>query len=192
MAGASSCWPRREVYVDFAIEAVLVAAVITAAITDLFRQRVPNWLTLPVAVLALCLHYAAGGAPAALGSAAGWLTGFALLIGLYALGGTGAGDVKLLATVGALTGPSRVFSIFLYTALLGGVYALGIVVYSKGAEFGWREAARRLRAEGTLLFLAGGDDKPSATSLKSYPKLRYAIVVALGVGAEHMFGILQF
>jgi len=178
--------------VDFAIEAVLAATVITAAITDLVSQRVPNWLTLPVAVLALCMHYAAGGAPAALVGAGGWLTGFALLIGLYALGGTGAGDVKLLATVGALTGPSRVFSIFLYTALLGGVYALGIVVYSKGAKFGWSGAVRRLRAEGTSLLLTGGDVQPLATSLQSYPKLRYAIVVALGVGADHMFGVLRF
>jgi prepilin peptidase CpaA len=177
---------------DLAIQAVLAATVVTAAITDLLSQRVPNWLTLPIAVLALCLHFAEGGMPGLLQSGAGWLAGFSLLIGLYALGGTGAGDVKLLATVGALTGPSRVFSIFLYTALLGGVYALGIVVYSKGAKIGWVGAARRLRVEGTSLLLTGGDVQPLAKSLQSYPKLRYALVVALGVGAEHMFGAPRF
>jgi prepilin peptidase CpaA len=178
--------------VDFAIEVVLAATVLTAAITDLLHSRVPNWLTLPVTVLALCLHFADAGTAGLLFSAGGWLTGFALLIGLYALGGTGAGDVKLLAAVGALSGTSRVFSIFLYTALFGGVYALGIVVYSIVAKAGWADAGRRLRAEGTSLFLTGGDMQPLAASVRSYPKLRYAIVIALGLAAEHMFGPLRF
>ena len=177
---------------DFAIQVTLAATVLTAAITDLFRQRVPNWLTLPTSVLALCLHFADGGSSGALFSAAGWVTGFSLLIGLYALGGTGAGDVNLLATVGALAGPSRVFSIFLYTALLVGVYALGIVVYSMVAKVGWAGTGRRLRAEGTSLLISGGDVQPLATELRSYPKLRYAIVVALGLGAELMLGAPRF
>lgn len=177
---------------DFAIQVVLAALVITAAITDLFRQRVPNWLTMPTTVLALCLHYADGGTNAALWSTSGLMVGFCLLIGLYAVGGTGAGDVKLLAAVGALTGPWQVFSIFLYTALFGGVYAFGIVVYSMVGKVGWAGTGRRLRAEGTSLLLSGGDAQPLAASLRSYPKLRYAIVVALGVGADRLFGTLRF
>jgi prepilin peptidase CpaA len=178
--------------VDSAIELVLAAAVLIAAVTDLLYSRVPNWLTLPVTLLAIGLHFVDAGTQGLLFSLAGWLTGFALLIGLYALGGTGAGDVKLLAAVGALSGTSRVFSIFLYTALFGGVYALGIVVYSMVTKAGWVDAGRRLRAEGTSLFLTGGDVRPLAASARAYPKLRYAIVIALGLAAEHMFGPLRF
>jgi prepilin peptidase CpaA len=178
--------------VDFAIEVILAATVLIAAITDLLHSRVPNWLTLPVTVLALCLHFADAGTQGLLFSLGGWVAGFALLIGFYALGGTGAGDVKLLAAVGALSGTSRVFSIFLYTALFGGVYALGIVVYSMVTKTGWADAGRRLRAEGTSLFLTGGDVRPLAASVRTYPKLRYAIVIALGLAAEHMFGPLRF
>lgn len=171
---------------------LLATTVTVAAITDLLYLRVPNWLTLPMALLAIGLHVASAGVAGLSISVGGLLTGFALLIGLYALGGTGAGDVKLLATVGAFVGPQRVISIFLYTAVLGGIYALGIVVYSLIAKAGWAGTGRRLRAEGTTLFLTGGAVQPLAASLRSYPKLRYAIVIALGLGAEQIFGPLRF
>ncbi len=177
---------------EYAIEVVLAVTVLTAAVTDLLYSRVPNWLTLPVPIIAFCLYFADGGTQGLLFSMGGWLAGFALLIGFYALGGSGAGDVKLLAAVGALSGTSRVFSIFLYTALFGGVYALGIVVYSMVTKAGWADAGRRLRTEGTSLFLTGGDVRPLAASVQTYPKLRYAIVIALGLAAEHMFGPLRF
>lgn len=177
---------------DFAIQVVLAAAVITAAITDLHGQRVPNWLTMPATVLALCLQSAIGGTEGVLFGLGGWLVGFALLIGFYAAGGMGAGDVKLLAMIGAFTGPTRVFWIALYTALFGGVYALGIVVYSMVNRGGWADAGRRLRAEGASLFLSGGDVQPLAASLRNYPKLRYAVAMALGVATEQLFGAPKF
>jgi len=177
--------------VDFAIQVALVVTVVTAAITDLLGQRVPNWLTMPATVLALCFQSALGGMEGVAWGAGGWLTGFVLLIFFYARGGMGAGDVKLMAAIGAFTGPYRVLFIFLYTALFGGVYALGIVVYSMVSRSGWSEAGRRLRLEGNSLFLTGGDVQPLAASLRSYPKLRYAIVMALGVAVEQAFGTPQ-
>jgi prepilin peptidase CpaA len=178
--------------VDFAIQVVLAATVLTAAVTDILGQRVPNWLVMPATVLALCLQSAVGGLSGVLWGLSGWLAGFGLLIGFYAQGGMGAGDVKLLATVGALTGPYRVLWIGLYTMIFGGVYALSVVVYSMITRGGWAAAGRRLRVEGTSLFLSGGDVQPLTESLRSYPKLRYAVVVALGVATEQLFGAPQF
>ena len=43
----------------------------------------------------------------------------------HALGATGAGDVKFMAAVGAIVGPALVVSAFLFTAVAGGVLALG-------------------------------------------------------------------
>lgn len=177
---------------DFAIQVVLAATVLTAAITDLIGQRVPNWLTMPATVLALCLQSALGGTEYVLWGLAGWAIGLALLIGFYARGGMGAGDVKLLATVGAFTGPYRVLWIGMYTALFGGIYALGIVVYFMVTRSGWAATGRRMRAEGTSLLLTGGNVQPLAASLRSYPKLRYAVVMALGVAAEHVLGSPRF
>jgi prepilin peptidase CpaA len=178
--------------VDFAIQVVLALTVLTAAITDLSSQRIPNWLTMPATVLALCMQSAIAGTDGILSGIAGWATGFAMFILFYAQGGMGAGDVKLMATIGAFTGPSRALFIGLYTALFGGVYALGIVVYSMVNRGGWADAGRQLRLEGTSLFLSGGDVQPLAASLRTYPKIRYAIAMALGVATEHVFGTPRF
>lgn len=170
------------------IEEVLAAVVLVAAVTDVFSQRVPNWLSLPATVLALCMRYVIGGPTEVFWGLAGWLTGFALLIGFYAKGGMGAGDVKLLAAVGAFTGPQRILWISAYTGVLGGVYALGIVVYSTASKGDWGRTGRRLKQEGEALLLTGGNVELLVESLRAYPKLRYAIVVALGVAMEHVVG----
>lgn len=171
-----------------AIEQILAAVVVVAAATDAWGQRVPNWLTLPATVLALCMRYAIGGPTEVFWGVAGWFAGFALLIGFYAKGGMGAGDVKLVAAVGAFTGPQRILWISAYTGVLGGIYALGIVVYSMVSRGGWIRAGRRLKQEGETLLMTGGNVEAVAGSLRAYPKLRYAIVVALGVAIEHVVG----
>jgi len=174
--------------VEFAMQVALVGTVLTAAITDLLDQRVPNWLTMPATVLALCFQSAIGGMQGVMWGLGGWLAGFTILILFYVKGGMGAGDVKLMAAIGAFTGPYRVLWIFLYTALFGGIYALGIVVYSMWTRGGWSDTGRRLRLEGTSLILSGGDVQPLVASLGSYPRLRYAIAMALGVATEQFLG----
>ncbi|MEO6213711.1 MAG: prepilin peptidase, partial [Vicinamibacterales bacterium] len=49
----------------------------------------------------------------------------------YGLGATGAGDVKLMAAVGAIVGPSVVISAFLFTSVAGGVLALIVATRRK-------------------------------------------------------------
>jgi prepilin peptidase CpaA len=60
------------------------------------------------------------------GAAVGLLT----LLPLYAIGGMGAGDVKLMAGVGAWLGPSLTLWAFVFSALMGAVMAAGMIVYS--------------------------------------------------------------
>jgi prepilin peptidase CpaA len=43
----------------------------------------------------------------------------------HILGGTGAGDVKLLAALGTVLGPGGVVMAFLYSAIVGGLLAVG-------------------------------------------------------------------
>ena len=47
----------------------------------------------------------------------------------YLLGATGAGDVKLMAAVGALLGPDGILWAFLYTTIAGGAIALVIAAW---------------------------------------------------------------
>jgi prepilin peptidase CpaA len=53
--------------------------------------------------------------------------GFAAYFILYSLRAMGAGDVKLMAAVGALVGVRDWFGIFLITAIVGGVAGLAMV-----------------------------------------------------------------
>jgi prepilin peptidase CpaA len=104
----------------------------------------------------------------------GWLLGAAILLLPYLLGGIGAGDVKLLAAIGALKGPEFVLWAAVYTAFAGGVLAL--------AELG------RLRAIPWLLGAlvgnrTGSEDSPQAAvrpaSIPYGPAIAAGVVLAL-------------
>jgi len=104
--------------------AVLLCTV--AAWSDLRSRRIPNGLTLPVLVGALCLHSALHSGQGLLLSLAGAVAAGALLLPGYALRFTGAGDVKLLMAVGALLAFPAGLVVGLVSLVLGGL--LGIVV----------------------------------------------------------------
>jgi prepilin peptidase CpaA len=94
------------------------------ALTDLRFQKIPNLVTLPAALLAMAYHTYHGGLAGLYTSLAGWVLGLALLIIPYGMKAMGAGDIKLLAAIGAIIGPLAVFKVFLYMAVIGGAYAL--------------------------------------------------------------------
>ena len=79
--------------------ALIIAS--AACATDLHDRRIPNWLTFGASAAALAVAYATGGQAGVQHAAGGWATGFFLFLPLFLLGGMGAGDVKLLAALGA-------------------------------------------------------------------------------------------
>jgi prepilin peptidase CpaA len=111
------------------VYALTAASVATAgAVHDLSSRRVPNRLTGGSLVCGLGLHLLLGG-PRGLGSAAaaGLLGGSAFLV-FYLAGGMGAGDVKLMAAVGCLTGWMPLPRVLLVTVICGAMMALGIAL----------------------------------------------------------------
>ncbi len=116
-----------------ALKLVLILTVLAAGFYDLRVRRIPNWVNLTGALLGLVLntyfeglHRQAGHGLAT--SAGGMLIALCVYVPLYALKGMGAGDVKLMAAIGAIVGPGNWFNIFLVTALLGGVASLTLVL----------------------------------------------------------------
>lgn len=104
--------------------AVVAAASSVAAVIDLRTGRIPNPLTATVAVGGLALTAVGLTGQSMAGAGFGAVLGLALMLPGYLFGGTGAGDVKLLAALGTWLGPAGVLMAFLYSAIAGGVLAL--------------------------------------------------------------------
>lgn len=109
---------------------LVCAVLVEAAVIDGRALKVPNWLTAHFLAGGLIYYAHQGGGAGLLWSFEGAALGLALLLPLYAIGGMGAGDVKLLAGVGAWVGPTLTLQSFVATALVGGLMAAVMVVRS--------------------------------------------------------------
>lgn len=160
------------------IEIALVAMVTAAALSDLRTRRIPNWITLPGAVMGFALQVFYGGRHGALASLAGAGLGLGIFIALYIAGGMGAGDVKLFSAVGALTGPQSLIVVFVLTGLLGGIAAAALAA-SRG------RLRETLEKTGELMLDLGRlrwqEVRGASTAAGSDPlRLPYGVVIAGG------------
>jgi prepilin peptidase CpaA len=110
------------------LKLLLVSTALGAALFDLRLRRIPNWLNLGGVILGLCFNTYIWAGRGAMDSSLGLLLALAIYIPLYALRGMGAGDVKLMAAIGAIAGPGNWLTIFLSTALLGGAVSVLLVL----------------------------------------------------------------
>jgi prepilin peptidase CpaA len=112
------------------IEVVLLALVLGAAVYDVRYRRIPNWLTMLGVLAGLGLNtFLYQGWPGLRLALLGLVMGFGVYFVLYALRAMGAGDVKLMAAIGAMVGWQDWFGIFIITAIIGGFAALVLVVF---------------------------------------------------------------
>jgi prepilin peptidase CpaA len=102
----------------------LAIGVGTGAFIDLRTRRVPNAVTVPLAVMGIATAATGFTSVTVAGAIAGLVLGLLFMLPGYFFGATGAGDVKLLAAAGAWLGPSLIGIAFLYTAIAGGLLAL--------------------------------------------------------------------
>jgi prepilin peptidase CpaA len=111
---------------------VVLAAAVISAVTDVWKFKVHNALTLPLLASGLIYHAVVEGKPGLATSLLGVLFGFGMLLAFYVRGGMGAGDVKLMAAVGAWLGMPLTFYVFIASSLAAGVYAVVLVAFSQG------------------------------------------------------------
>src|SRR6185295_14833073 len=95
---------------------------------DIRTRRIPNELTAAMAGVGVGLAATGVSGVPLWASVLGFVVGLVLMMPGHVLGATGAGDVKLMAAVGAIVGPALVISAFLFTAVAGGVLALAVAV----------------------------------------------------------------
>ena len=97
---------------------------LVAAVEDLRRRQIPNWIPVAAIVGGLAIAFRDRGWSGAGSSMLGLMAGFAVFFVFYALGAMGGGDVKLMAGFGAVLGWSLIWEASLWTAAVGGLVAL--------------------------------------------------------------------
>jgi prepilin peptidase CpaA len=174
------------------------AAMIVAAVIDGWKLKVPNWLTFPLVLsgwtLGLLHNFGVlegtgnGGIGASL---AGSALGFVLLFPVYAIGGMGAGDVKMQMGFGAWIGAfygfggyggspgalTIVWWAFALAVLIGGVLAV-IMIMVRG-----QYRRNLLNTKSILGDLAGGVGNAAGKAAERKPRMHllpYGIPLCLG------------
>ena len=115
----------------YLLNAAVLLVGFVACSFDLRTRRIPNALTFGGPALGLGFHAVMGGVSGFGLSLGGLATGLAVFFPIFALGGLGAGDVKLLACLGAWLGPVGALWTAMYAAMAGGAMAL-VVVFLRG------------------------------------------------------------
>lgn len=149
------------------IEVLILGVAAIAVITDLRRRRIYNVLTMPAMLAGLVVHTVMDGV-----SGLGWaLAGFGLGAALFfipvAMGGMGAGDLKLLAALGAIGGPGFVIWCAIFTSIIGA--AIGVALLLVKRQF--------IPVFGPMVLALYTKQLPQAAS---DIRLAYAVPIALG------------
>jgi prepilin peptidase CpaA len=157
------------VIIDISLNVLIIGVAIVGAITDVTKRKIYNWLTYPALAAGFLLQFVAHGWGSVFGLGlvssilgAGFCT---VVFGAFCVWGKGfgAGDVKLMAALGALAGFVHSMNVAMATALIGAVMALGRIAFGKGGIV----AVKRL-------FKRNKEDKKEPITVP------YGIAIALG------------
>ncbi|XLZ70749.1 prepilin peptidase [Massilia sp. SR12] len=175
-----------------AVPALLLALLLAWAVaTDVRSRRIPNQLVLAGLLAGLALQATvtpgAGlfsepfGALGILKGLAGMALGLVLLLPMYALGAMGAGDVKLMAAIGAFLGPLDTLGAGLASVIAGGVLALLVALF-QGSLRKVTGNVKVMVLGSVLRGLSGGSARIEAP-VTATGQLPYAVAIATGTVA---------
>jgi prepilin peptidase CpaA len=160
----------------------VTATLIVAAWIDGKQLKVPNWLTFPMVasgwVFCMCTH-PEGVWAGLLYSLIGTVVGLAVLMPPYMIGGMGAGDVKLMAGIGAWVGGADTLYAFCWSAVVGGVLAVLMVMAAKA----WAKHQRQFFMILHEIFNVGNPETLATIAAERKPRmflLPYGIPMAIG------------
>ena len=108
--------------------ALLIPLAVIITYYDVRYRRIPNAYVLATLVSGLIVNIIFGGLPGAMASLGGCIFAFTLMFILHVFGAMGAGDVKLFAAIGSLTGAHLVLPTFFVVILTGGLLGLCLML----------------------------------------------------------------
>jgi prepilin peptidase CpaA len=163
---------------------ILCALLLIAAISDCRSYKIPNWLTFGGSAFALIYSAMVPFSPQlGLGWSLGGLAlGLSLMLPLYMLGMMGAGDVKLMAMVGAFLGMTHTLYAVLFVFAAGGLGALAFALWHQSLP---RMLGHIKQTLGAVLMSTMGGLRPQLglAEGQSIGKLPYAVSIFAGTTA---------
>jgi prepilin peptidase CpaA len=167
------------------LAAPLVLAVLVAAWVDIRERRIPNALTLAMVVVALAGRALLGGGGPLVDGLLGAGLALAVMLPLFAMGGVGGGDAKLLIGVGAFLGPKGFVVAMLATALAGGLMSV-LYAVRRGVIL-----PMLLNAGGLARYAltAGRAGERTTTQSEGAVTVPYAVAVAAGTLIALWYGM---
>lgn len=163
---------------------ILLLLITIATYSDIQSRRIPNWLTLCGTIIAIAYQTAPSFYLGITYSIGGFFIGLLCFLPLYMLRAMGAGDVKLMAMVGAFLGPSSIFSAILLTLIAGGILSLVAAVWNR-TLFRVFDNLRLIFLHSMVSAINRSDVRLDRASM-STGRLPYAVAIATGT-ITHLF-----
>jgi prepilin peptidase CpaA len=160
---------------------VLFVLLVVAAVLDVRHQRIPNWLTMGGLLFGLgySVFVPFWGDHGVLWALAGAGVGFAVLLPLWVLRLTGAGDVKLMAMAGSLLGLQAIPLALVGSLTAGGVCAIAFALLHRNLRIMLGNVVRILHL-GVIAVAAGVPVRIATPGEGSVGRLPYGVPIALG------------
>jgi leader peptidase (prepilin peptidase)/N-methyltransferase len=112
---------------------IFTSILLVAAFTDIETGIIPDFITYPALVAGLVLScFTIGFRDSFMGALI--LGGVFLIVALISRGGMGGGDIKLGAVIGAFVGIPGILLVFVFSSLLGGIWALALLTSRKAGR----------------------------------------------------------
>lgn len=172
---------------------VIAGLLLIAAWVDVRQHRIPNVIVFSGTAIALLMHVVLPGGlgfisvqPGGLGLSGalqGLFLGLLVMLPFHLWFGLGAGDVKLMAMIGAFIGPFLLWPVLLATAAAGGGLVL-LLLFARGNTAAYLSAWLESRFGGTWRRLGqmarGHSNDTNSARIKSQHRLPYAVAISIG------------
>ncbi|GIW94086.1 MAG: prepilin peptidase [Pirellulaceae bacterium] len=181
---------------------LVTVTMVVAAVIDGRQLKVPNWLTFSMIISGLVYSSSVYGWTGLGASLCGAAVGLLLLLPAYAIGGMGAGDVKLLGGAGSwmyvclesagvpVGTATAMFHAFAVSAIVGAVLAIGMVIARRAVGKHWRQLRHIVRE----ILTVGNPSRLAELAKERKPRmllLPYGIPLAIGtIGYFAWMGML--